>query len=328
MTWTSYYRAPDITLWQGRKDLPPASCFFQIIYPFDLTQKHTVTLTKTTFGVLGFCSDEGVKRNFGRIGAADGPNAIRQALGKLPVQKSLQLFDAGDIVCVEGDLEEAQIALGEAIHLLFKNNIIPIVLGGGHEVAWGHYQGINRSFPKNSLGIINFDSHFDLRPQINNQSTSGTAFSQIAEAHKKNGRRFDYNCIGIQHAGNIRQLLEMAKQYDTHVIWADELHQGQGEKCVDFIDRIIDQNEIIYLSLCLDVFAAAFAPGVSSIQPLGLLPWHVIPLIRQLAASGKVISYDIAELAPPFDIDHCTAKLAASLIYELIHHHNESPRPW
>ncbi len=130
----------------------------------------------------------------------------------------------------------------------------------------------------------------------------------------------------MQEIRDSRSILQ--KKYDAKIIWADELHQGQLEKCVDFIDRIIDQNDIIYLSVCLDVFAAAFAPGVSATQPLGLFPWHIIPLIRQLAASGKVISYDIAELSPKHDIDGITAKLAANLIFEFIHHHHEMPREW
>ena len=110
------------------------------------------------------------------------------------------------------------------------------------------------------------------------------------------------------------------------MILADELHQGLQEKCVDFVDRVIDENDLIYISLSLDVFSPAFAPGVSTIQPLGLTPWHIIPLIRQLAASGKVISYDIVEHVPRYDIDHRTAKLAASLIYEIIHHHLDLPK--
>jgi Arginase/agmatinase/formimionoglutamate hydrolase, arginase family len=103
---------------------------------------------------------------------------------------------------------------------------------------------------------------------------------------------------------------------------ADELHQGQQQKCVDFIDRVIDQNEMIYMSLCLDVFSAAYAPGVSATQPLGLQPWDIIPLIRQIAASGKVVSFDIAELSPRYDVDQRTAKLAGVLIYEFIHHYH------
>ena len=330
MTWHTRYIPPDPNQWQGRADNPPNASFFQIMQMLNLLDGLPATVTQPSFALLGFRCDEGIRRNNGRVGAAEGPTAIRQMFAKLPVQKqTFYCFDAGNITCVDGDLESSQQALGDAVALLLKHKINPIVLGGGHEVAWGHYQGIAKAFPDKHLGIINFDAHFDMRPLLPNlKGTSGTPFLQIAQAHNNTRDRFDYNCIGIQHAGNTRQLFDVAKSYNTKVILADELHQGQSEKCVDFIDRIIDQNEIIYLSLCLDVFASAFAPGVSAAQPLGLLPWHVIPLIRQTAASGKVICYDIAELSPRYDIDQRTAKLAANLIYEFIHHHNEQPRPW
>ena len=324
MSWNNLYITPNQTEWQGRADAPPASSFFQIVQPLNLLRQPNIQITQQTFALLGFCCEEGIRRNLGRIGATEGPKAIRQALSSLPVQKqNFICYDAGDITCTDGNLEASQQALGEVVASLLKQNITPIVLGGGHEMAWGHFQGIQKAYPTPPLGIINFDAHFDMRPLLpNNQGNSDTSFLQIAQAHQQNKRRFDYNCIGIQHAGNIKQLLDTAKSYNANVIWADELHQGQLQKCADFIDRIVDENEIIYSSICLDVFAAPFAPGVNAIQPLGLLPWHIIPLIRQLADSGKVVSYDIAELSPHYDIDHCTAKLAANLIYEIIHHHS------
>lgn len=330
MIWNTCYLPPDPNLWQGRTDTPPASTFFQTMQLLNLLEGKSIDVTGTTFGLIGFRCDEGIRRNLGRVGAAEGPIALRQALAKLPVQKqNFVCLDVGNIGCADGDLEKSQAALGEVVQLLLQQNIIPIVLGGGHELAFGHYQGISSAFPKKNLGIINFDAHFDMRPlQANEKGTSGTPFLQIALAQKNARRRFDYNCIGIQHAGNIRQLFETAKTYNAKIILADELHQGQLEKSVDFIDRVIDKNEIIYVSICLDVFSAAYAPGVSAIQPLGLSPWHVIPLVRQLAASGKVISYDLAELSPRYDFDQCTAKLAANLIYEIVHHHNEQQRTW
>lgn len=330
MIWNTRYLPPDPTQWQGRSDTPPASCFFQIMKLLNLLEDEWPTASQPTFALIGFRCDEGIRRNAGRVGAVEGPTAIRQALAKLPVQKqNFICYDAGNITCYDGDLETAQKALGEVIAILLSHNLKPIVIGGGHELAWGHYQGINAIYPQKNLGIINFDAHFDLRPLLaNGTGTSGTPFLQIAQAHAAAKRPLDYNCIGIQHAGNIRQLFETAKTFNTKIILADELHQGQSEKCVDFVDRIIDQNDMVYVSLCLDVFSAAFAPGVSAIQPLGLCPWHVIPLVRQLAASGNVVSYDIAELSPRYDFDQCTAKLAATLIYEIIHHHNEQPRPW
>jgi formiminoglutamase len=331
MIWNTRYLPPDPNQWQGRADTHPASSFFQIMRMLNLLEDQPINnTTQPTFALIGFRCDEGVRRNLGRIGAAEGPTALRQALARLPVQKqNFICYDAGNIVCLDGDLEASQHALGEVVALLLREGIKPIVIGGGHELAWGHYQGIVSAYPHNNLGIINFDAHFDMRSLLaDGTGSSGTPFLQIAEAQLAAKNRFDYNCVGIQHTGNIRQLFETAKKYQTKVIYADELHQGQQEKCVDFVDRVIDQNEMVYVSLCLDVFAAAYAPGVSAIQPLGLFPWHIIPLIRQLAASGKVISYDIAELAPRYDFDQCTAKLAANLVYEIVHHHNERPRPW
>ena len=119
-------------------------------------------------------------------------------------------------------------------------------------------------------------------------------------------------------------MFEKAKNFRTKILFAEELHQNLREKSYDFIDRIADENEMVYMSLSLDVFSPAYAPGVSSTQPLGLNPWHLIPLIRQAAASGKVVCYDISEHVPRYDIDHCTAKLAAALIHEIIHHHNDN----
>ena len=325
MSWETYYQPPDPSIWQRHADAPKVSWFSQQIRLLNILSQPLAKTAPVTFAILGFKCDEGTKRDFGRVGAFEGPIAIRQRLAKLPMQKpAIHCYDIGNIVCANHDLEASQAALAEVIAMLLKQHICPIIMGGGHEVAFGHYQGIAKVYPaEKRLGIINFDAHFDMRPSHHHGSAT-TSFYQIAQAHQQQQRHFDYNCIGIQHVGNIRQSFDIAKKYGVQFILADDLHQGLQEKCFDFIDRVVDENEIIYVSLSLDVFSSAFAPGVGSIQPLGLNPWHVIPLLRQVAASSKVISYDIAEYVPRYDIDHRTAKLAATLIYEIIHHHNEA----
>lgn len=326
MTWQQRYVPPDLDLWQGRDDIPAGSCFYQHIQTRNLLVQMPERSSKTTFGILGFKCDEGAARDFGRTGAFEGPVTIRQRLAKLPIQNTdIICYDVGDITCTDHDLEASQQALAEVVAMLLQRNVRPIVIGGSHELAWGHYQGIAKiCAPEKRLGIINFDAHFDLNPVLSaHKGSAMTTFYQIAEAHLTEKRPFDYNCIGIQHAGNVRQSFEIAKKYKVKLILADEMHQGLQEKCFDFVDRIIDENDIVYVSLSLDVFSPAFAPGVSTIQPLGLNPWHIIPLIRQIAASSKVISYDIVEHVPRYDIDHRTAKLAATLMYEVVHHHHE-----
>lgn len=331
MSWETRYQPPDPALWQGRIDIPPESCFYQHVQLINLLKNKPEKTSRIAFALLGFKCDEGAQRDSGRTGAFDGPVAIYQRLANLPVQKpGISIYDVGNVICLDHDLEKTQQALADLVAILLKQNIRPIVVGGGHELAWGQYQGIAKVYKREKrLGILNFDSHFDLNPiRLTESGRATTTFFQIAEAHKTGKKHFDYNCIGIQHAGNIRELFDIAKQFNTKIILADDMHQGLQEKCFDFIDRIIDENDVIYMSLSMDVFSPAFAPGVAAIQPLGLSPWDIIPLIRQLAASAKVISYDIAEYVPRYDIDHRTAKLAATLIYEIVHHHNEHPRTW
>lgn len=330
MNWETAYSPPDANCWHGHEGIPAESCFFQLAQGINLRDEIPKRSTNIAFALLGFKCDEGARRDHGRTGAAEGPAAIRQKLATLPIQKTnITCFDVGDITCNNQDLEQSQAALKDVIALLLEKNLRPIVLGGGHELAWGHYLGIAEAYSQeNKLGIINFDAHFDLNPANAGLGGANSSFYQIALEQQKNHRHFDYNCIGIQHAGNIRKQFAIAKKLKTKLILADEMHQGLQEKCFDFVDRVIDENEAIYMSISLDVFSPAFAPGVSSVQPLGLNPWHIIPLIRQVAASGKAVSYDIAEYVPRYDIDHRTAKLAATLIYEIIHHHNEHPRTW
>jgi len=78
--------------------------------------------------IVGFGSDEGVRRNQGRTGAAHAPKELRRALAGLPAKLALaSLADAGDVVCDDGDLEAAQ---AELAHVVSE-----VLAGGGRPPA-------------------------------------------------------------------------------------------------------------------------------------------------------------------------------------------------
>jgi len=71
----------------------------------------------------------------------------------------------------------------------------------------------------------------------------------------------------------------------------------------------------------MDAFNVAYAPGVSAVNIQGLAPDRVfLSLIHRIVATGKLLSFDIAEVNPTYDIDGRTAKLAAFLAYDIICH--------
>ncbi len=272
------------------------------------------------FALLGFCCDEGVRRNQGRVGAAGGPAAVRQAMSSFASHLPLgvQLFDGGDVLCANQHLEEAQAQLGRKVELLLQKGFKAIVLGGGHETAYGHFSGIRKSLKEGErLGIINFDAHFDLRSYAQG-SSSGTPFRQIAHDLHAAGRNFQYLCLGIQEYGNTRQLFQTAAELGVEYVSAQGIQVGATGAVQEKIKQFMAKVDKLYLSIDLDVFAAAYAPGVSATNALGLTPHTVLPLLTQVVSSGKVVSLDVVELNPTLDLDDQTAKLAAALIYQLV----------
>jgi arginase family enzyme len=71
----------------------------------------------------------------------------------------------------------------------------------------------------------------------------------------------------------------------------------------------------LYVSIDLDAFDPAFAPGVSHHEPGGLSPRQVINWV--LALNAPLIGADVVELNPSRDQDGVTAILAAKLVKEL-----------
>lgn len=321
------YRAIGSNTWQGRIDSDSnydAFRWHQWIQPIDLT-KENLFLFEGELGIafIGFCCDAGVGRNRGRTGAANGPQAIRKEMTNLPCRfdPAVKLFDAGDILCEDCTLEESQAALAKAVEKLLALNLFPIVLGGGHEVAFGHYNGILKHLMKQKekpkIGIVNFDAHFDLRPYPNGGS-SGTMFRQIADQCSERELKYSYLCLGIQKHSNTIELFKTADRLGAKYILAKDIIDSDNWSVLEKFDAFMKGNEHIYITICSDVFSSAFAPGVSAAQPLGLDPERVLKFLKYLLRSNKVIGFDIAEVAPRFDQDNTTANLASVLIFSVV----------
>lgn len=315
--------------WTGRiDDVEDRDAFrmHQIVQIIDLEKLDEIKFNSLKLNVcfVGFCSDEGVRRNLGRVGAKDGPRYIRKQFANLPMTfgNAVDLFDAGDICCPGEDMEGAQKQLELAIELILAKNVFPIVLGGGHEVAFGHYSGIsnylkNKEKENCGLGIVNFDAHFDLRP-FEGVGSSGTMFSQIANQCEIENSPFSYMCLGIQTSANTVSMFKKADDLGVKYILAKDIVEPNFEHVSKALNQFIDRQKHIYLTICSDLFNAANAPGVSAQQPFGMNPEVVLKYIKEVLDSGKVISLDIAEVSPRFDHDDRTAKLAAVIIYAVI----------
>lgn len=310
--------------WRGRIDAGDGDSgrrWHQVVQPLTAESPPGTAL-------LGFACDEGVSRNQGRTGASEGPRALRRALAPLAWHGAAggALYDAGDIACVDGDLEGAQRALGGRVATLLATGHFPMLLGGGHEIAWGSFQGaaaaLEDSGRLSRYGIINFDAHFDLRQ---GPPSSGTPFFQIYQSLNSKDRAFRYLCLGISRASNTPALFHIAQQCGARWLSDEALTWAGWEPARRAVDAFIDELDALQLSVCLDAFPAAAAPGVSAPAGRGLAPdlglallAHVLARAGHGTAKSKVVLAEVAELAPRLDPDGRTARLAARVVHDIV----------
>lgn len=298
-------------IWTGRFDGEEDS--YQRIFQRVNTAADYNAVDPNDFVLHGFAVDEGVKRNKGRIGAQKAPDVIRKNMSNFPVFNSrFSLKDFGNIHCDNEDLEKTQIVLAEKVAQVLAKQGKSVVLGGGHEVTFAHYSGIRKAFPNQKIGIINFDAHFDNRQLENDLATSGTGFWQIAQQGEIHSLH-----IGIQKNSNTKHLFDTADQLGMKYILADEIYSQSIPNLMFTINAFLDEADVVYVTICMDVFNASIAPGVSAPAYNGIFAdRQFMQIYRHILSSEKTKALDVAEVNPNFDIQERTARLAASLVNE------------
>ncbi|MFM7213013.1 MAG: arginase family protein, partial [Actinomycetota bacterium] len=74
----------------------------------------------------------------------------------------------------------------------------------------------------------------------------------------------------------------------------------------------------LFISIDMDTFDPAFAPGVGTPEPNGLTPREMFPILRRLAAEKNVIGVELVEVAPTMDMTYQTGLIANRVIREVL----------
>lgn len=267
--------------------------------------------------IIGFPSDEGVRRNNGRPGAAGAPVAIRNQFYRLtPDPGSFDRFnglmeqtvDLGDIP-VTINLEEGEKKLAEVTARLLESGTLPIILGGGHETAFGHFLGYAHSGMKTA--ILNIDAHTDVRELKKGQGHSGSPFYQ-AITHQS-GCCEKYLVGGVQPQSTAKDHLDFIKRHGGSYLFREEtnitsisglLHEYPGDRLMVTFD--------------MDAVDQSYAPGVSAPCTNGLHSDLWLTAAYLAGRHEKVTSFDISEVNPEYDRDDQTARLAALTLWHFL----------
>ena len=239
-------------------------------------------------------------------GAAAAPAAIRSALASdhanratesgLELGDDIAVEDYGDLSLDESprDLDRIAAAAGAAV----RDGVVPIFLGGDHMVTNPIVAGLAAAL--GPVNILHFDAHPDLYDDFDGDPLShASPFARIMER----GLAKRLVQVGIRTLN--RHCRQQAERFGVEIV-----HMR------DFDASTVPIPEgSLYVSIDLDGFDPAFAPGVSHPEPGGLSSRDVLRVLHRIR--GPIVGADIVELNPARDRDGATAVLAAKLVKEL-----------
>ena len=239
-------------------------------------------------------------------GSAAAPLLIRQALhsrhGNMVAENGLELGgdigleDAGDLPLREQDEDFAAIAA--ATRDAAADGAVPMLLGGDHAVSFPAVEGV--AAVHGPLQILHFDAHPDLYDDFEGDPRShASPFARIMER----GLASRLVQVGIRTLN--KHCREQAERFGVEIV---EMRDFAPE-------RVPIPGAPLYISIDLDGFDPAFAPGVSHHEPGGLSVRDVLGVLRRIP--GPIVGADIVEYNPGRDINGVTAVLAAKLVKEV-----------
>jgi formiminoglutamase len=273
--------------------------------------------------LIGFPQDEGVRRNQGRPGAALAPDVIRRFFYRLTPADAergieldrLGLVDLGNVL-IAGGLEQSQEALAEVVATVLAGRGIPIVLGGGHETAYGSFLGYVRAGMKAAL--LNLDAHLDVRPTLAGLGHSGSPFRQALEHPHRPLPGGRYACLGAQPHAVSREHLDYLRQRGGVVRWAEEVRGRLAAVFAQECERLQQPHCPIHVSLDADVVGVSEMPGVSAPNSAGLAGLELLAAAEQAGRTAGVTGLDLVEINPELDRDGQSARWGALALWRFL----------
>lgn len=269
--------------------------------------------------VLGIPFDSGVSyrpgARFGPDGVRAGSRLLRPYHPYLDVEpfRTQQVADAGDVSCNPFNIVEAIEQVQSTARQVLTRADRLVTIGGDHTVALPLLRAMHERH--GPVSLIHFDAHLDTwDTYFNTPYTHGTPFRRASE---EGLLALDSSAhVGIRGPLYSRSDLFDDKQLGFATITTVDVAQRGVDEAVDRIrDRV--GSGAVYVSVDIDVFDPAHAPGTGTPEPGGLTTREMQLILRALDGLN-IVGADVVEVAPAYDHAELTTIAAANVVYEFL----------
>jgi formiminoglutamase len=216
--------------------------------------------------------------------------------------RDLSIVDVGDVRMHFTDILQSHQNIKDAFHGLTKGfpHSFPVSIGGDHSITAMLVKGLKETYPNEKIGILQLDTHFDLRDLKDHGPTNGTPIRNLIESGTIKGENV-FN-IGLHGFFNAPSLVECAKEYGVHYVTLKNARKnGVKETVEQALKTLSEKVDRIYLTVDIDVLDIAYAPGVPASTPGGMRTDELFEAVYMAGLHPKVGAMDIVCLDPTRD---------------------------
>src|SRR6202050_2015283 len=300
--------ARDVQSRDGRRSLPYSGV------PTFLGLPYAPSAADLDIAVVGVPMDLGVSN---RSGARFGPRAMRtiERIGPyhptvrgVPA-KRVRAADVGDVpfrsrYSLEQSLEDI-----ERFYLSLKSQgVRPLSVGGDHSITYPILKALGKDAP---LGLVHIDAHCDTMGAYDGSKFHHGGPFRLAVL---DGVLDPERTIQIGIRGSSNMYWEFSHASGMTVIYMEDFMR-MGVEAVIEKARAVVGAEPIYISVDVDGFDPAYAPGTGTSGAGGLEAREGLALLRGLQGLS-IAGADVVEVAPEYDPTTNTSQLAAQVLFE------------
>ena len=277
------------------------SSFFKSISIFDEKMPEYRGAHIAIFGVQ---EERGTQTN---TGTAQGPNEIRKKLYNLKRgMGQYRIVDLGNLNAGH-DLEETYVRISEVCRMLLESNVLPIIIGGSHDLDYGQYSGYETM--DKLISMLNIDAFLDL------EEKKDLGMSQ-RHVHKILLHEPNY-LFSYTHLAYQSYLIDPLSVAVLEKLYFEAFRIGQMRTNLQEMEPAIRNADM--LSFDITAIRSSDAPGNANAQPFGLTGEEACQLCWYAGMNEKLSSAGFYEYNPSRDdTTGKTAAVVATMIWYFI----------
>lgn len=220
----------------------------------------------------------------------------------------ISMVDCGDVDVAFYDYDRNSALITSSVGALLDRGALPVMVGGDHSVTFPNVQAFERFGP---IDIVQIDAHMDWRDQI-----GGVRHANAMPMRRIKELPFVRNMVqlGIRDIRTSEDQVRDAEAAGSLVVTREEIR----EEGVAAVLKRMPELGNVFVSIDIDGLDPSIAPGTGSPTPDGLLFHEATKLLKGIAATSRVVGFDLVEVNPMVDEGGRTCLLASVIILDFL----------